>query len=44
MDKSREFKQIIDKIETVYNKGILQDDFAFKFRNNDEIESENLVQ
>ena len=41
-NRSREVTIIIKKIKTVYDS-ILKDDFAFEFRNDEELASKNLV-
>ena len=41
-DRKREIAKIIKKIKTVYDS-ILKDDFAFEFRNDEELASKNLV-
>jgi hypothetical protein len=39
-ERARDIKQIIKKIKIVY-ESILKDDFAFEFRNDEELASKN---
>ncbi len=41
-ERAREMEQIINKIKIVY-ESIIKDDFAFEFRNDEELASKNLV-
>ena len=41
-DRKREITKIIQKIKIVYNS-IIKDNFAFEFRNDEELASKNLV-